>query len=346
MKYTANNHQEKFIYLLVMYVISTLYLFFIYKFPDEWFNDRDFYIIYANEAFNIISGAESLLIVIFNEPLFLLVAGFFGEYIGANYFPAAMSVFVSAVYLYLLIKNSRTFIIFLMGVGLLIFNPYLHASQVMVLRQGVATAIFLLIFFSNKKDSTKLILCSFLSLFHSVFFIISFIYALYIYVLKNKSSRDIVLVVAVVSTIFYLLSMKLLNLLGFRQAELYSISGNSAGGGGAFLLSIAIFIYVYFYSDKENKQLYDWSLIGLVMFITGYFLFFSPGRLFMSFFPFILLLLVSKSRIQDILFLLFVNLIYIYLFFNQSYMILFRYSSVGYVSDIFVAHLKSLLDFF
>lgn len=346
MKYITTNHQEKFINLLMAYAISIIYLFFIYKLPNEWFNDRDFYVIYANEAFNIFSGAESFLILFFNEPLFLMVAGFFGKYVGANYFPTAMSIFVSSIYLYLLINNSRTFIMFLMGVSLLIFNPYLHASQVMVLRQGVATAIFLLIFLSEKKDSTKIILCSFLSLFHSVFFIVSFIYALYIYVLKNKSSRDIVLVVAIVSTIFYLLSTKLLNLLGFRQAELYSSSGLSGGGGGAFLLSIVILIYVYFYGDKENKQLYDWSLIGLVMFITGYFLFFSPGRLFMSFFPFVLLLLVSRSRVQDILFLSFVNLIYIYLFINESYMILFRYSSTGYVSDVFIAYLKSLLDFF
>lgn len=343
MKNTINNN-EKAIYFLTTYFIALVYLIFAYSLPNEWFNDRDFYIIYANEAHNILSSANSYVLLFINEPLFLIVAGVFGDYLGAHYFPIAMAVFVSAVYLHLLIKKAKTFIMFLLGLGLLILNPYLHATQVMVLRQGVATAIFLLIFFSERNDKTKLILCFSLSFFHSVFFIITFIYAIYLFSLKNKDSKSVVSIVGLVSIIFYFLSMTLLTALGFRQAEIYNVHGVS-GGGGAFILSIIIFIYIYFWGNKESKELYDWSLIGLVMFITGYFLFFSPGRLFMSFFPFILLLLISKSRIQDILFISLIGLIYMYLFINQSYMILFQYNNVAYVSEKFIQHINSLFNF-
>ena len=293
----------------------------------------------------MIDQASSIKSLLFNEPIFLRLAQFFGNYISTNAFPIFMSGVVSAIYITLLMRYSKTFIMFILGVVSLIFISYLHTAQVMVLRQGFATALFLLTVLSPLTEKKKLLVCFLLAFFHSIFFVVTAIYALYIFYLKNESTVRMLTIIAGVSAVFYISSTFLLSYLGFRQADLYTIS-TEASGGGAFILSAFTFIYLYFFGDKENKELYDWTMIGLILFLVGYFLFFSAGRLFVTFFPFILILLVSKSRLQDILFLSFINLIYIYLFYTGSYMILFEYTSQAYVIDNFYTHVNKMLHYF
>ncbi|TCM63249.1 EpsG-like putative glucosyltransferase [Acinetobacter calcoaceticus] len=336
---------EKSIYYLFASLISILYVGFIVSLPNEWFRDRNYYVIYANEAERIIENSSSILGLLLNEPIFLRVAQFFGNYISAELFPVVMSGFVAAVYTFSLIKYSRTFIMFTLGLLSLVFISYLQTAQVMVLRQGVATAIFLLIFLSSASDKRKIIFCALLSLFHSVFFIVTAVYAAYMFFLREKDTKLMLVIVAIAGAVLFLLSSFLLTYLGFRQADLYANTTENSGGG-AFILSLFTFIYLYFFGSKENKALYDWTLIGLVLFLVGYFLFFSAGRLFVTFFPFVLILLVSKSRLQDILFLIFINIIYIYLFYTGEYMILFDYAGQPYVTNLFEQHINRLLNYF
>lgn len=335
----------RIIYFKFALIISFIYIYIISTFPNDWFRDRNFYLIYANEAESIIESSGLGIGLFVNEPIFLRLAQFFGNHLSADLFPIAMSIFVASIYVLTLVFKSRTIIMFLLGVMSLVVVGYLQTAQVMVLRQGVATAIFLIAFLLIKNEKKKLAVCLSLALFHSVFFIISGIYALYIFYLKNKGTKQMLLIVAFVAAILFASSSFLLSYLGFRQAELYSTQ-TSAGGGGSFVLSILIFIYLYLFGNKEDKQLYDWSLIGLVLFIVGYFLFFSAGRLYVSFFPFILMLLVTKSRLQDILFLSFINLIYIMLFYFGSYMILFEYTSSGEIIVRFIKHMTSTFSIF
>lgn len=341
----SGSSQEKTIYYLTSSFICVLYVMFVTSLPNDWFRDRDYYVIYANEAEAVIQSSKTIFALVLNEPIFLRLAQFYGEYLTAESFPIFMSGLVSSIYIVMLMKYSKTIIMFVLGVISLIFISYLQTAQLMVLRQGVATSIFLVTLLLVKSERKKLIVCILLSFFHSVFFIISIIYALYIYFLKNKSTVVMLTIVGAVSAVFYISSTFLLSYMGFRQAEIY-VNETETSGGGAFVLSIFTFIYLYFWGNKENKELYDWTLIGLILFIVGYFLFFSAGRLFVSFFPFVLILLVTKSRFQDILFLLIINLIYIFLFYRGAYMILFEYTSQSYVTDIFDRHINQLLDFF
>ncbi|MFH3939160.1 EpsG family protein [Acinetobacter nosocomialis] len=340
-----SSNESKAIYFLVTFFIGLIYVYFAVSMPNEWFRDRNYYVLYAEIAGDLISDYDSILSLLVNEPLFLTTAKFFGDAFSADAFPKFMCAIVTSIFVYVVANKSRTFIMFALGMVSLFFVSYLETAQIMVLRQGFATAIFLLVFLSNLSDKKKLLTCFILSFFHSVFFIVSAIYALYLFYLRKKSTKTMISIVAVVSAILFLFSRFLLEYFGFRQAELYS-SETGSGGGGAFVLSIFIFLYLYFYGDKENKELYDWSLIGIVLFLVGYYLFFSAGRLYVSFFPFILVLLISRSRLQDILFLTVINLIYIILFFNGSYLILFEAKDPFYISTLFSNHVSNFLNFF
>lgn len=340
-----SSNESKAIYFLVTFFIGLMYVSFAISMPNDWFRDRNYYVLYAEISGDLLSDIGSNLSLLVNEPLFLTTAKFFGDTFSSDAFPKFMCAIVTGIFVYVVAKRSRTFIMFLLGMVSLLFISYLQTAQIMVLRQGVATAIFLLVFLSNVSDKKKLITCFVLSFFHSVFFIVSLIYALYLFYLRKKSTGTMISIVAVVSAILFLFSKFFLVYFGFRQAELYSTEMDS-GSGGAFILSAILFLYLYFYGDKSNKELYDWSLIGIVLFLVGYYLFFSAGRLYVSFFPFILVLLISKSRIQDILFLTFINLIYIILFYNGGYLILFEKQDPIYISTLFSNHVSHLLDFF
>ncbi|NUF61535.1 EpsG family protein [Acinetobacter bereziniae] len=336
--------QQRAIYILITSVICVLYLMVIYSLPSKWFLDRDFYILYAEYSDIVIKDFTSTISMLVNEPVFLFVAKSFGVTFGADSFPTAMSLLVSAVFLYCLTTQSKTSIVWFLGFLQLIFNPYLYAPQLMVLRQGVATAVFLYVFLNFKDEKTKLLVCLFLSFFHSIFFLVTIIYFAYIFFLKHRSPLQIIAITGVFSSIIFLFSKLILSTLGFRQASLYS-GVNETGGGGAFVLALITLLYVYFFGAKEKKDLFNWSLIGLVIFLTSYFLFFSPGRLFMTFFPFIFILLVQKSRFEDIVFLSFLNIVYMYLFYQGTYIALFQYNSIEYIDSIFIRHISDIFHY-
>lgn len=339
------SNEVKAIYYLIATFVGIIYIYFVSSLPNEWFRDRNYYVIYAAQADEIIKNYGFNLSFFVNEPLFLGLAKFFGDFVSVEAFPIFMCFLVTSIFVISLIKSSKTLIMFLLGMISLVLISYLQTAQVMVLRQGVATAIFLAAFLFLKDEKKKLIICGLMSFFHSVFFIVAAIYAMYVFWLKNKDTKVMLLIVAAVSAVLYISSTFLLNYFGFRQADLYA-SENYSSGGGAFVLSLFTFIYIYFFGNKSNKALYDWSLIGLVLFLVGYFIFFSAGRLFVTFYPFVLMLLVSKSRIQDVIFLAVINLIYGFLFYTGAYMILFDYNSIEYVDEQFLSHVKKLFDIF
>lgn len=91
--------------------------------------------------------------------------------------------------------------------------------------------------------------------------------------------------------------------------------------GGLFLLFFGVAIYLYLYGDKNDKRLYEFTIIGLVIFLTTYFLSPIAGRFFNTIIPFVFFLLVSRSRILDILLLeFFISHFFYFYFFQGSYL--------------------------
>ncbi|WP_336138846.1 EpsG family protein [Acinetobacter ursingii] len=308
--------EKKTIYYTVTSFIFFIYIFLLYKLPNDWFRDRDVYIIYAKHYDTFLQNDKSIK-TFFNEPFFSQIAGIFQS--NPDLFPTILSIFIATTYFIYTIKKSETFVTFTLGISLLTFNSYLIFQQIFQLRQGLATALFVIIFFSIKNIKARIILSSLLPFIHVAFFIISPIYILYEIYLKNIKTTTLIIYTATITTIFSIISISIMVALGFRQASLYE-SFNETKGGGSLILHIILCLYVYFYGDKKDTRLYNWVILGLVFFIFSYFIFPPSGRLFGSFYPFILLYLVSRSTTKNIIVLLILNAIFIYLFFSSSYL--------------------------
>lgn len=309
--------EKKVIYYMFSIVIFFIYIYVLYNLPNNWFRDRDIYIIYAQYYDTFLKEDNNTITALVNEPLFSQIASLFTN--NPEFFPTALSITIASIYVFYTIKLSKNFLTFLLGFSLLIFNSYLIFQQIFQLRQGLATALFVIIFFSVKSLKLRLILVCVLPFIHVSFFIISPLYILYELYLKNLKSSTIIFSTTITTIIFSLISVTLMYLIGFRQADLYE-SLNEGRGGGSLILHLFILIYLYFFSKKENEKLFNWVVIGLTFFITSYYIFPAAGRLFSSFYPFILFYFISKDKLQDIIFFTIINIIFITLFFSRSYL--------------------------
>lgn len=298
---------------LFAFFIMLLYMYVLFHIPNELFRDRQNYILYAHDINYFFNYSKNELSYYTNEPLFLYIAGLFEE--RPNVFPLAMGAFIGFIYVSYLTKFSKNVIVFIAGFLLLIFNTFLIYPQLMQLRQGLATSLFLILFFSSRSDKGKIFLSIFLPFVHVVFILITPLYVFYQIYLKSKTTIKILSYTAILTFIISFAVFAVADILGLRQATQYEDFDNSAGGG-SLLLHFFVFIYIYYFGNKEDKDLYNWTLIGLVVYICSYLFIPSPGRVFVSFYPFILYILVTKSRLKDIFVLIVLNIIFITLFFK------------------------------
>ena len=312
----TNSTSKHAIYCLITSSVLLIYLFILYKLPNDWFRDRDIYLIYA-ENYDTFLKSDNKIIQLVNEPIFSQIASIFTD--SPEKFPTFMSIFIASTYFILVIKKSKNIILFFLASSLLLFNSFLIFPQLFQQRQGLATALFLIIFFTIKTQRTRILLSLILPFIHVAFFIITPIYVVYEKYLQHKSQSKIFIYTSSITIIFSTLSITIMYFLGFRQAELYSTL-NEGKSGGSFLLHLFLLIYIYFYGNKNDNRLFGWVIIGLTFYIFSYFLFPAAGRLFSSFYPFILIHMISRSKIQDIAILSFISLVFIYLFFTTSYL--------------------------
>ncbi|MCH7315765.1 EpsG family protein [Acinetobacter sp. ANC 3882] len=335
MNRSSNKHA---IYCIISYSILLIYIFVLWHLPNDWFRDRDVYLIYAKNYDTFLKSEDPLKQLV-NEPLFSQIAGLFSNY--PEFFPICMSIFIASIYFILVIKKSKNIVIFFLATSLLFFNTFLIFPQLFQQRQGLATAFFLMIFFFIKRQRNRIILSCILPFIHVVFFIITPIYIIYELYLQHKEKTKIILSTSLTTIIFSLLSISLMYMIGFRQADLYNTL-NEGRGGGSFLLHLFLLIYIYFWGNRYDQRLYGWVLLGLTFYIFSYFIFPASGRLFSSFYPFILIYLVSRDKLQDLAILFLMNIVFIYLFFSAGYLdmlnmnaISFDYELERFIRDLF-----------
>ena len=277
------------------------------------FRDRSIYIIYAEDSKSIFSFDSRELKYFTNEPLFLYFASLFNSF--PKMFPVFMGCFVGLVYCFYLERYSTNLIVFILGFLFLLFNTFLIYPQVMQLRQGFATALFLIIILSVRSARYKILFSLFLPFIHVIFLVIVPIYIYYELYLKYKNKFLIFVNIAAVSLFLSFFAFVLMFALGLRHAEQYD-GVSSSFGGGSFILHSLLFIYFYFFIKKSNDFIYNWALIGLTFYIFSYFVLPSPGRVLVSFYPFILYTLISQQTVLNYIVLLILLFIFIILFFN------------------------------
>lgn len=304
---------------MIAYPIVFTYLVLLLNIPNEMLRDRANYIIYAYDSSYFFQYEKSDISYFTNEPVFLFIAELFSK--KPELFPTIMGVFVGLIYCIYAIKFSKNVLMFLLGFLLIIFNTFLLYPQVMQLRQGVATALFVLLFFSVKNNRLRMLLLLIIPFVHVVFIFIVPLYILYITFFSKINKFFIVLYTAILTSIISIVFFIVSSALGLRQADQYSDATEAALGGGSFLLHLALLIYIYIWGNKsaENNDLYKWTLIGLTFYTFSYFLIPAAGRFFISFYPFVLYSLIGRAKFRDLLLLVSLCLIFITLFFNGGF---------------------------
>lgn len=309
---TSNSVNSLVFKKLFAYLLIAIYLCVLFNIPDDLFRDRFVYTVYAIDSDSIFSFEFGGLKYFTNEPLFLYLAGLFNAF--PEIFPVFMGCFVGGVYCFYLEKYSSNLVVFILGFLLLLFNTFLIYPQVMQLRQGFATALFLIIILSVRGTKNKILFSLFLPFIHIIFLAIVPLYICYELYLKYKSKFFILISVAAISLFLSFFAFVLMHAIGVRQAEQYD--GFSAShGGGSFILHTVLLIYIYFFVRKNNDYIYNWALMGLTFYVFSYFFLPSPGRVLVSFYPFVLYVLIFQKTIFNYIVLLLLLFVFSALFF-------------------------------
>lgn len=317
------NNNWRFTYIqvinfLIISLVGIFYIPFITLMPNDWFRDRDNYLIYANMA-NVIKDKYEGISLYFNEPIFLLINEKLSSYFDVELIPHIFSFFLVFSFFIGLAYYSKSMLMFFLGLILSITIPYMIQSELVVLRQGVATGIFIISFLLTKNNKILASILFFLAFIHSIFFIFFIFFVLNFIVFSKLEFRVKLFINFVLMAGISIFSILLAQFFGLRQGDEYQQNMEVSRGGGAFLLFLIVFIYLYLFDDEKNKKLYEFSLIGLVMFLTAYFLTPISGRLFNTIIPFVIFLLVSRTKLQDYLVVSFISIVFLILFINGSY---------------------------
>lgn len=308
---------RKIFYYLFGFIVSIYISIFLCFMPNEWFRDRDNYLIYAGSSDRIYESYIGYSIY-FNEPIFLKLNQILSSIFQYDSIPHIFVFFISFTFFFNLIKCSKTSIMFLLGVILMLTIPYVIQSQLVALRQGIATALFMWGFLNIKNEKNLLLLILFCGFVHSIFFLIFVFYYLNFIAFKEVKLEKKMIFNLLGMIVFSVFSIAIAKFFGLRQGDEYTESF-SRGGGGAFIIFLIIATYLYFYGEKNNKRLFEFSILGIILFLSAYFLTPIAGRFFNTIAPFIIFLLVQRSRLVDILFLVLLGLVFVILMVYSTY---------------------------
>ncbi|MFW1808287.1 EpsG family protein [Acinetobacter ursingii] len=326
---------KRAIYLMVATLFSVIYIYIYISIPNSLLRDRANYILYASDVDYFLNRYDGYDLF-FNEPIFLYLNKFAFNFMDATSVPVFFVFINTFVMMLLLLKQSKNLTFFFLGLAFIIVFPYLFQAQLIAVRQTLATSLFLLAFFYFKnhwKVLACLILCSFI---HSVFFLITFFYFINFIFFKKTSINYKILINSVIMLLISILFFVLLSFFGLRQADEYGEGTANVlkVGGGAFILMCAVFIGLYVQRYRLNSDLFLMVMIGLTLFVVGYFINPITGRLFNTFSPFFVLLLVSNDTKINFIILNFLVLVYGFLYFSGTY------------NDVFLVEYESIIDVF
>lgn len=280
--------------VLLYSVIAMFYGWILSSWPNEYFRDRSNYILYAN-IFDEVTDRYTSVSVFFNEPLFVFYNYILSFFFTPEQIPQIGVFFIASTFAYFILRYAHSYLMIIVGFSFLFFISYTFHLQLVVLRQGIATALLLWLTYFFFEKRYFLVLVFILSFLHSSFFIISFI------LIYEKSLsvfiKKVELKIIVFSSTLFLLGffiLKIANSLGVRQAEGDYLSKAEAGGGG-FILFGFIFMFLYFrgIDNVEKNRFGKIALLGVISYLALYFTLPVSGRLIGTFLPFYYIYVIS-----------------------------------------------------
>ncbi|HCM9403286.1 Uncharacterised protein [Acinetobacter baumannii] len=313
-----NTSEFRLLNKMLIWLFGLIYFFLTLNLDNNLFRDREAYLYYAAHS-DIIYDLYNGYAIYFNEPVFLKLNIFLNSFFSDEQIVYLLCGFVVFFTVFFICYFSKNILSFWLGLLILFFSYYLFHFQFVIIRQALATIIFLFFLIFNKRYSVNIFVAFFMSFIHSAFFLIAFIYMLYcILELRKIKYTKISYFFLIFSAVLGVLITKVALLLGVRQAEEDHLKAGVSVGGGAFLLFSFIFCYLLFFYEGVKDHLFKVTLVFLGCFLGFYF--FTPisGRLMSSFLLLILLILVRENNIKSIVVLFILSLIFILMAFQGN----------------------------
>jgi hypothetical protein len=317
-KIIPNKYKNIFFILL-----SFLYALLLSSYPNEFFRDRENYIVYAIN-FDIIADNYPMAVYFFNEPLFLLYNKFFSFFVEPEVVPKVSVFFIAFTISFLILKKSRDPFFAILGFCFLFFISYTFHLQLVVLRQGVATALFLWLVYFFDREKKFYPLCFLLSFFHISFFIV-FLVIFYDHILSRfiskKTLRVFIIFISILFSSFF--ALKIAGVMEIRQSSEEHLLTNSSGGGGFVLfLFLSFFMFLRGFNNVYSDSYGRIALLGFVTYLAFYFTLPISGRIIGTFLPFYYIYYVSsgnkKTFFSGLVFLIVCNALFYVTIINSS----------------------------
>lgn len=261
-------------------IFSVLYGLALAMLPMDALMDRANYIEYAaySDEKILLNASQGLLVLIFNEPLWLLLNVFL-----ANFFSDAEGVirfyifFSSSIFSYFFVRRNFCNAILFVAI---IFAPIIIKNYVIHLRQGVAISVFFLGWcIANRRIRLGLMLLS--PFIHASFFFVIFL--MFVSRVLQKLRFSVVLLVSAFCAIalgMMILAPKVAQIMGARQVDaLDSPGGDVSGFGFVFWVAVAM---VFAAQGQAFIKKHLFEIFSLLFYLISYFFLPWSGRIFES----------------------------------------------------------------
>lgn len=282
---------------------SAIFAFLLTLLPNEYFRDRENYIVYAKNSLIIMERYDGIALFS-NEPLFLLLNSALTFFFDSEVVPLFFVFFVAFTISYFIFIRSRNILLTALGFMALVLVPQSFHMLLVVLRQAFTAALFMWVAYYFWSSRFFLLLVFLLGFIHSstfiVFAFLSIDKLFSLFISKVILLRVIILIL--VSAFVSFLIMPLAEALAFRQATEYQ-DAIGGGGGGNFILYMVVLLATLSQRKKIHAEdgFYVVAIVGVSVYVGMYF--FSPfaGRLITTFLPFIVCLMCMFGNARAII---------------------------------------------
>lgn len=297
---------------------SFLYSSFLVMLPNDYFRDRVGYIVYAEESSDYFynSSQDGFLSLFFSDPIFLKLNSFFSIFFSSDLVPKVFVFFSGFIFFYCFMRESKGGLAKFFILLLLLLTPGFFHLQNVVLRQGLCSAILILVCV-HCDDKRKWILASFiLGMIHSSFFLITFfLFFEYLFTTLKFKRTNAYILTSVVSIVVALSYIFIGKYLGVRQSSSDYLAAEVSVSGFAFIMWLSVFILILIRKKTDgNYKIDDVSIMGLIIYLSMYFISPIGGRLILSFIPFFFISMVRRVNLLSFVFIIFFLAVNAYIF--------------------------------
>lgn len=294
---------------VLIVLIASTYAYALMSLPLLEFMDRQSYLNYAQNSEIIlgISQARGILILIFNEPIWLLINIWLRSILDPENVVKTiifMSSFLSS-YSFIKLSNSKIRNILLMLILLLL--PTILKNYITHLRQGLAIGLFMLgMLFSDWRRIAFVVVTPFV---HSSFFFVILLTQMDRIILwfTNFETKIRIAIVFIIGVILSFNLQRIAALLGDRRAYQYDFTAASVSGLGWLFWFIVLIVMVS--AGKRYLKQYSISAYCITFYLATYPFIEVTARIFESSILIVILDLLNLKgwRKYTFLFLILVN---------------------------------------